>query len=87
MLVLHQSPWYQQIISEGRKIERQEAMERERLAAKRHVLQILGHRFGDMPPEVTASLQTLDTAALETLLGVALSVANLQEFKEHPLLA
>ena len=101
MIVLRESPWYQQILSEGRQIEReeamererqaafrhrQEAMERERQAAFRHVLQILEHNFGEMPQEVTASLQALDTAALETLLGVALSVANLEEFQQHPLL-
>ena len=87
MIVLRESPWYQQILSEGRQIEREEAMERERQAAFRHVLQILEHNFGEMPQEVTASLQAQGTAALETLLGVALSVANLEEFKEHPLLA
>ena len=98
MIVLRESPWYQQILSEGhekghqkgfeegRKIARKEAMERERQAAFRHLLQILEHNFGEMPQEVTASLQALGTAALETLLGVALSVASLEEFKEHPLL-
>jgi len=95
MLVLSESPWYQEIINKGREIERQkarqqarqQAMERERQAALRHVLQILTHHFGEMPSALTASLEALDTPSLETLLGVALSAANLEAFRQHPLLA
>jgi len=58
-----------------------------RQAAFRHVLQILEHRAGKLPEALTVSLQTIDTSALETLLGVALSTSSLEAFAQHPLLA
>ncbi len=75
MIVLHESPWYQEILEQG-----------ERLAAKRHLSQVLNHRFGEMPHTLAQRLQRLDSPSLETLLGVALSVPSLQEFRQHSLL-
>ena len=100
MAVLRQSPWYNQILAEGRELGLEEgrkearqkaiemerkAIEMERQASERHLLQVLTHRFGEMPEEVLANLRTLGTSSLESLLNVALSAASLDEFQQHPL--
>lgn len=99
MVVLRESPWYQEILTEGHELGfgeghgvgfeegRKQALEEGRLAAARLVLQILEHRFGEMPEEVVEHLDTLSIPALESLSRVALSATDLETFQAHPLLA
>lgn len=76
MLVLRESPWYQEILEEGR--------EQGLVTARREdLLRVLAHRFGDVPTEVESVLRTLHLGQLEQLFDLALDVATLDEFRTH----
>jgi len=80
MLVLRESPWYQEILEEGR----EQGLERGLETARREdVLRVLAHRFGDLPAELEGALQPLDLDQLERLFDLALDVATLDEFRAH----
>ena len=59
MVVLQESPWYQEILREGE----QKALLRERSL----ILKLLNRRVGNLAPEITAQLQILSIEQLEAL--------------------
>jgi hypothetical protein len=69
MIVLEESPWYQEIIRRGEHRER-----------VRTLLQILEQRFGVVPPLVVAQLTDLDISTLDDLARMAITTASLEEF-------
>jgi flagellar biosynthesis/type III secretory pathway protein FliH len=92
MLVLRESPWYQEILEEGREQGLEQGLERGleqgleqglETARREDLLRVLAHRFGDLPAEVEGALQTLDLDQLERLFDLALDVATLDEFRAH----
>ncbi|MFQ5594560.1 MAG: Rpn family recombination-promoting nuclease/putative transposase [Anaerolineae bacterium] len=72
MAILRESPWYQEILEEGREQGRRE-----------DVLQILEYRFGEVPAEIEDALGGADLEQLERLFGVALRTTTLDEFRAH----
>jgi predicted transposase YdaD len=52
MVVLQESPWYQQILREGE---------------RSLILKILNRRFGNLAPEIAAQVQALSIEQLEAL--------------------
>ena len=79
MVVLEQSPWYQQILNEG--------LEKGRQAVMRQLLRVLTHHFGEVPESMKQQISLLNTQQLETLTEVALSAGGLDQLQQHPLLA
>jgi predicted transposase YdaD len=73
MIVLEESPWYQEIIKRGEK----RGVHRERV---RTLLQILEQRFGAVSPLVVAQLTDLDISTLDDLARMAITTASLEEF-------
>ena len=71
MIVLEESPWYQEIIRRGEHRER-----------VRTLLQILEQRFGVVPPLVVAQLASLDISTLDDLARMAITTASLEEFMQ-----
>jgi predicted transposase YdaD len=80
MAILRESPWYQEILEEGREQGLEEGLEQGR---REDVLQILEYRFGEMPAEVEEALGELDLKQLERLFGLALDATTLDEFRSH----
>ncbi len=82
--VLRESPWYQDILSEGIEQGIEQGVERGQRqgahdAALRQLLRVLSHRFGPASPGIEARLAAMDTARLEALTDVALDVADLAD--------
>ncbi len=75
MIVLEESPWYQEIIRRGE----QRGEHRERV---RTLLQILEQRFGAVSPLVVAQLTSLDISTLDDLARIAITTASLDEFMQ-----
>jgi hypothetical protein len=71
MIVLEESPWYQEIISRG--------MHRDRVEMLVHMLQ---QRFGTVPPDVPVQLATLDLQTLYDLVGPAVMLPSLEAFQQ-----
>ena len=71
MIVLEESPWYQEIISRG------ERRERERM-----LLRILERRFRIVPLELAGRLATLDLDTLDDLADLAIMLPSLAEFEQ-----
>jgi predicted transposase YdaD len=76
MAVLHESPWYQEILLQGEQRgialgeQRGIALGEQRGAQREAVALILGqltHRFGTLPPAVTTQLEQLPLERLKTL--------------------
>ena len=76
MVVLRQSPWYHEILEEGRQEGRQEGL-REALS------RLLEHRFGPLPEDLLARLAQLTPEQLIDLELVAAEAASLAEFQDH----
>jgi len=76
MLVLRESPWYQEILEEGR----EQGLE---TARREDLLRVLVRRFGELPAEVEEALQRLGLDQLERLFDLALDAATLEEFRAH----
>ena len=72
MAILRESPWYQEILEEGREQSRRE-----------DVLHFLEYRFGEMPAEIEDALDGLGLEQLDRLLDAALKAATLDEFRSH----
>lgn len=69
MVVLEQSPWYQEILNRG--IDQ----------AERKMLQrILVQRFGEVPPVIAAHIETLTIEQVDTLVDMALAAETLEKF-------
>jgi predicted transposase YdaD len=85
MVVLQQSPWYQEILQEGilKGVEqgRQEGiltgLERERLRTIQRALHL---RFGPAPPTLSSHLETLRADQLEPLVEAAWLAPSLEVF-------
>jgi predicted transposase YdaD len=69
MVVLRQSPWYQEILEEGRREGRRESLQR-----------ILEYRFGALPDDLTSRLAALTSDQLVELEEVALAADSLATF-------
>jgi hypothetical protein len=69
MIVLEESPWYQEIIRRGEHRER-----------VRTLLQILEQRFGAVSPLVVAQLTDLDISTLEMLTPMVVTATSVEEF-------
>ena len=72
MAILRESPWYLEILEEGREQGRRE-----------DVLHFLEYRFGEVPAEIGDALGGLDLEQLDRLLDAALKAATLDEFRSH----
>ena len=96
MVILRESPWYQEILEEGREQGLKEGLEQGLQRGLEQGLQrgleqarrddlhrVLEHRFGELPAEVREVLQRLDMEQLERLFDLALDVATLEEFCAH----
>ncbi|MGB0385304.1 MAG: DUF4351 domain-containing protein [Ardenticatenaceae bacterium] len=89
MVILCDSSWYQQVLEQGRRDEREErqedkeAVEKERQAVMRQLLRVLTHRFGEVPEKVKVRLQPLNAVKLETLTDVAFAVSDIKQFQRH----
>lgn len=91
MIVVEESPWYQEILQRG--VEKglllgreegflqglQEALERERLILER----ILRSRFGNLSPDLSLRLRSLTADQIESLVDVAVLSESLESFLTH----
>ena len=93
MEILRESPWYNELVKEGleqgliqgRKEGREEGREEGKVEGQRQaqlaaLLQILHHRFGDVPYEILFRIDRLDRAGLIAAIDQALDAASLAEF-------
>jgi predicted transposase YdaD len=80
MTVLRESPWYQEIFSEGLEQGLQQGLEKGRTEALlATLLGILQHRFGNVPDELVAMLRGLSAAQLSELIHPVLDASTLAE--------
>ncbi|HLP90421.1 MAG TPA: DUF4351 domain-containing protein [Nostocaceae cyanobacterium] len=73
MAVLRESPWYQEILSEGEQRGIQQG-------ALRQLIRVLQLRFGEIPQQVQAKLENESLEQLESLMDAAIAVSSLNEF-------
>ncbi|MEH2409152.1 Rpn family recombination-promoting nuclease/putative transposase [Nostoc sp.] len=73
MAVLRESPWYQEILTEGEERGLQQGV-------RRQLIRVLRRRFGEIPQEVEAKLEGESVEQLETLMDSAIAVSSLEEF-------
>lgn len=88
MVVLEQSPWYQEIYARGEQVglERGQQVGRqegEQIGQAFILQRLLQKRFGALPPDVPPRLQGLTADAIETLLDVTLTATALDEVLAH----
>ncbi len=84
MVVLEQTPWYQEIIHKGEQKGRLEGQLEGRLEGQQRMLQQILHlRFGLLPAYVPEHLATLTLEQMETLVEVALNAPSIEAFLEH----
>jgi predicted transposase YdaD len=70
MVVLEQSPWYREIVERGRSEELQ-----------RQVLRAIERRFGQIPPDLPASIEGLSLEQLDSLVEAAWTDDSLAAFR------
>ncbi|WP_413199224.1 DUF4351 domain-containing protein [Nostoc piscinale] len=85
MTVLRESPWYEEILTEGKVLGLQQGLERGleqglEQGARRQLIRVLQRRFGEVPPSVVASLESASVEQLENLMDAAITVSSLAEF-------
>ncbi|MDZ7993415.1 MAG: Rpn family recombination-promoting nuclease/putative transposase [Nostoc sp. EfeVER01] len=73
MAVLRESPWYQEIEQRGIQLGLQQGVQRQ-------LVRVLRRRFGEIPHEVEARLESESVEQLETLMDSAIAVSSLDEF-------
>ncbi len=73
MSVLRESPWYQEILTQGLQQGVQEG-------ARRQLMRVLQLRFGEIPEPVQAKLEGETVEQLENLMAIAIAVNSLDEF-------
>jgi predicted transposase YdaD len=88
MVVLRESPWYQQILQEGLEQGLERGLEQglelgQEQALRQSLIRILRHRFDTIPADITMALQSVRTPQLQMLLDVALDVSSLDEFRRR----
>jgi hypothetical protein len=69
MIVLEESPWYQEIMRRG-----------EHRARVRILLLILEQRFGAVPPDLSDRLTRLEISTLEMLTPMVVTATSVEEF-------
>ena len=74
MGILSESPWYQQILNEGRQQGKQEE-------AVATTLRLLNRRFGSLSPELQERLRGLTLAKLEELSKVLLDFSAIAQLE------
>jgi predicted transposase YdaD len=77
MAILRESPWYQDIFTEGEKIGVQLG---EKSGVKRQLVRILQRRFGEIPQDVQILFEGKSVEQLDSLMDAAITVASLEEF-------
>lgn len=83
MVVLRESPWYQEILEEGREQGLKQGLEQARKARRVDLQRMLEHRFGELPADVEEALRPLDLEQLEHLFDIALETETLEKFRAH----
>ncbi len=73
MAVLRESPWYQEIFTQGEERGLQQGV-------RRQLIRVLQRRFGEIPQEVKARLEGESVEQLESLMDSAIAVSSLEEF-------
>lgn len=73
MAVLRESPWYQEIEQRGIQLGLQQGVQRQ-------LVRVLRRRFGEIPHEVEARLESESVEKLENLMDSAIAVNSLDEF-------
>lgn len=66
MAVLRESPWYQEILTEGEERGLQQGV-------RRQLIRVLRRRFGEIPREVELRLEGESVEQLESLMDSALA--------------
>ncbi len=79
MAILRESPWYQEILTEGEKIGIQEGIQQ---GARRQLVRVLQRRFGEIPQDVQTRFEGKSVEQLDSLMDAAITVASLEEFIE-----
>ncbi|WP_445636289.1 DUF4351 domain-containing protein [Nostoc sp. DSM 114161] len=73
MAVLRESPWYQEIEQRGIQLGLQQG-------ARQQLIRVLRRRFGEIPQELEARLESESVEQLEILMDSAIAVNSLDEF-------
>lgn len=79
MVVLRESPWYQEIFSEGLEQGLRQGLQQGREKVLKMLLGVLRHRFGEVPEELVVRLERLSADELSELLDPALDVSRPEE--------
>ena len=69
MAILRESPWYEEILTEG-----------EKSGAKRQLVRVLQRRFGEISQDVQTRFEGKSVEQLDSLMDAAITVASLEEF-------
>lgn len=77
MAVLRESPWYQEILTEGEQRGREQGLQQ---GARRQLMRVLQLRFGEIPQALQARLEGESLEQLESLMDAAIAVSSLDEF-------
>ncbi|MEH2464735.1 Rpn family recombination-promoting nuclease/putative transposase [Nostoc sp.] len=81
MAVLRESPWYQEILTEGKQLGLEQGLEQGvQQGARRQLIRVLQRRFGEVPPSIAVRLESESVEQLESLMDVAIAVNSLAEF-------
>ena len=85
MAVLRESPWYQEILTEGEQKGREQGLQQGlqqgvQQGARRQLMRVLQLRFGEIPQQVQAKLESESLEQLESLMDAAIAVSSLDEF-------
>ncbi|MFN6518294.1 MAG: Rpn family recombination-promoting nuclease/putative transposase [Nostoc sp. CreGUA01] len=84
MAVLRESPWYQEILTEGEQKGLKQGLEQGlEQGARRQLIRVLQRRFGEIPQQVQTSLETQSIEELENLMDTAIAVSSLDEFLQN----
>lgn len=91
MAILRESPWYQEILTEGEKLGIQQGIQQgvqqgiqqgEKSGAKRQLVRVLQQRFGEISQDIQTRFEGKSVEQLDSLMDAAITVASLEEFIE-----
>ncbi len=81
MAVLRESPWYQEILTEGLQQGLQQGVQQGlQQGARRQLMRVLQGRFGEILSSLQTRLEGESLEQLESLMDVAIAVSSLDEF-------
>jgi predicted transposase YdaD len=84
MVVLRESPWYEEILQQGVQQGVQQGLQQGVQQGLQEGLQeILQQRFGELPPGITTALQGKTVQQLKVLMNEAIAISSLEEFITH----